>query len=199
MKTIALAVIAASTSIAFANLIQASDLSQPNSSIAGTFPVTLIIEIDISGLSIFDFQGSQLNEILSIQLFPSRPVLAIGWDINLSTIGTSWASEVAIGFENYYFLLPAQGDDFSVSNMNYSSDGLIDFSDNGQPNIELSHDGILDIEFFDSSFLDNGGTGEAFFEAGSTISIGIYDGIIPSPSSPTLIGFGCLIAVRRKR
>ena len=187
-----LALIAAATT---ADIIQAPD------PVAYTDPVTGQLlcgfTLDISGYNSNDFQGSAINETLQVFFGFNADVNAIAWDINLTTLGTSWASEATIGFEGQLDLIPANGDDFTVSNMNYSSNGVLHLSDFGLPSIQIGADGILDIEFFESGFDDNPGAADAIYEAGSTISV--YTTGWPTPGTASTLAFAGLIASRRRR
>ena len=121
------------------------------------------IVLDVSGMQFNDSAGSALNEILSVFIGVGGEVTGIGWDVNLTSIGASWASEAVMGFEGQVNLT-VSGDANPVTNTNYAS-GIIDLGDDaGLPNITVGADGILDIEFSES-FVDNAGTGDNFFEA----------------------------------
>ena len=87
-------------------------------------------------------------------------------------------------------------DSFPVTNAHYSS-GVIDLSNAGIPQYPYSADGNLEIEFFES-FVDNAGTGDAFFEDGSILIIQGFP-IIPSPGTFPLLGLAGLAATRRNR
>lgn len=195
MKAIALTTLAAAAGLATASPFLATGLTDYSVGNAGT--PTATITVDVSGINFNDAQGSSLNEMLGVALAVGAEVTGIGWDVNLTTIGGSWASEAVMNFEGQIFLTVAVGDDFGVSGQNYNSGGIIDLSaDAGLPNITLGGDGVLDIEFFES-FIDNGGTGDAFFGAGSTLTLQVRG--IPAPSSLAFLGLGGLAATRRRR
>jgi len=195
MKAIALTTLAAAAGLATASPILATGLTDYTVGGAGT--PTATITVDVSGVNFNDAQGSSLNETMSIFLGIGAEVTGIGWDVNLSTIGGSWASEAVIDFEGQIFLTVGAGDDFSVTGQNYNSGGIIDLSDDvSLPNITLGGDGALDLEFFEG-FVDNGGTGDSFFGAGSTLTLQVRG--IPAPSSLAFLGLGGLAATRRRR
>ena len=52
---------------------------------------------------------------------------------------------------------------------------------------------LFDFEFFES-FVDNGGTGDAFFEAGSTITF--HGKFLPTPGTLAILSLGGLTATR---
>ena len=198
MKTIAFTIIASAAGLALSNPISVGDRSDPFShGEFGSGTTGIITTIDLTGIQFNDVQGSALNEVLTL-IFPPAgfvDIIGIGWDISLTTIGASWASDATIGFEDQIFFTPGEGDSFSVINANYSSPGILDLTDNGFSDIHLTGDLTLDIEFFDT-FVDNGGTGDAFFEPGSVLYIQY---IYPTPGTLGALGLGGLIATRRKR
>lgn len=195
MKAIALTTLAAAAGLATASPFLATGLTDYSVSNAGT--PTATITVDVSGISFNDAQFSPLNQTLAIALAVGAEVTGIGWDVNLTTIGSSWASEAVIDFEGQIFLTVAAGDNFGVSNQNYNSGGILDLSaDAGLPNITLGGDGVLNLEFFEG-FVDNGGTGDASFGAGSTLTLQVRG--IPAPGSLAVLGLGGLVATRRRR
>ena len=194
MKAIALTTIAAAAGLATASPFLASGLTNTGVGTAGT-PTTTIV-VDVSGINFNDAAGSALNETLSVALGLGAEVTGIGWDVTLTTIGGSWASEATIDFEGQVFLNVGAGDDFGVTGAAYSSGGILDLSDLAIPNITLGGDGALDMEFSEG-FVDNGGTGDAFFGSGSTLTLAVRG--IPTPGSLAVIGLGGLVAGRRRR
>lgn len=197
MKVIALTALAAVAGLATANPVLSTTLTEYTVDNAGTPSGTIVL--DVSGMSFNDAQGSALNEMISVFIGVGGEVTGIAWDVTLTSVGLSWASEAVLGFEDQINLSVGNGDDVPVSMMGYSS-GIIDLSDDaGLPNISVGADGMLDIELFES-FVDNGGTGDNFFEAGSTVTIvGFGEGFVPTPGSLAVLGLGGLVAGRRRR
>lgn len=156
--------------------------------------VTFTYTLDVSGLSFNDAQGSVFNERINFLLAPGALITGIGWDVRLTTIGASWASEAVLRFEDQIDLAVGSLDSFPVSDTHYSSGGVVDLTDAGLSNIRLM-DSTLDIEAYDS-FVDNGGSGDAYFEAGSLLYIGIE---FPAPGAMGLLGLGGLVLARRRR
>lgn len=149
----------------------------------------LTFTLDVSGMASWDFQGDPDNEILELFIGANAPISYISWNLNITTVGASWADELTIGiFGNSTIINPASGDAFSVTNMNYQ--GTIDAA-----HIILGADGILDFEFYEIGFDDNANAIDAFFEAGSTITVTI----IPTPSSLAMLGLAGLFTTRRRR
>jgi len=192
MKVIAIAAVAAAAGLATANPISAGQFSGQNVDTAGT-PTTTIV-VDVSGFQFNDAEFSALNEHIIVALGVGAEVTGIGWDLNLTSIGASWANEAVFSFAGQVYLTPA-GDGFPVTNMNYAS-GVLDLSDLAIPNITVDGAGNLDIELFES-FVDNGGTGDNFLEAGSTLTLAVRG--IPTPGSLAVLGLGGLVAGRRRR
>lgn len=194
MKAVALTTLAAAAGLATASPYLASGLTQH--SVANAGGATATMTIDVSGMQFNDAEGSALNETLSITLGAGTEVTGIGWDVTLTSIGASWASEAVMGFEDQLYLTVAAGDDAPVTSVGYSSGGIIDFSDDTTlPNIVVEADANLDIEFFEG-FVDNAGTGDNFFEAGSTITIAYA---VPAPGSMAILALDGLTAARRRR
>ena len=195
MKLIALTVLTAATGLAAANPVSSSGMAQyaaQDTNGHDGFPTTFTL--DISGAQFFDGQGAAVNEILPVFLGEGISIAGIAWDVNLTTVGESWASEATMLLEGQINLTPSDIDG-PVTNENYSSNGFIYFQDLGLPNILLAADGILDIEFYEL-FDDESGVADAFLEAGSTIT---FTTIYPAPGTLAMLGFGSLIATRRKR
>jgi len=193
MKTIACTVIAAMAGLTAANPILSTSLA--DYTVDNAAMATVSITIDVSGYQFNDVQGSPLNQTLSIFVGVGAFITGLSWDVNLTSIGASWGSEAVMGFENQ-INLTVSADAYSVTNMNYNSGGIIDFTDAGVPNIYLTADGILDIELYET-FVDNAGTGDNFFEAGSTITIVGF--AYPTPGPLAVLGLGGLVATRRRR
>lgn len=193
MKTIALTILAATTAFAGAEIIS-SDHSLDFSTSTNSGLIPWEITIDISGMQFNGSQGSPFNEILSIFVGQSTGIAGIAWDVNLTTIGASWASEAVMIFEGQVNITVAD-DPNPVTNMNYNSGGFLYLEDLGIPEITVGADGMLDIEFYES-FIDNAGTGDSFFEAGSTITI---TNVTPTPSTLAFLGMAGLISTRRRR
>ncbi len=178
-----------------ANPISFNDTTMvPNPDINGQFLCGL--ELDIGGIESFDAQGSSTNHIFDIFIGGGLEITAIEWDVNLSTNGASWASEATISIDDQLLITPAIGDDFTVSNMNYSSNGIIVLSEIGLPNITVGADGHLSIEFFES-FDDEMGVSDAIWLPGSTITL--YTPGWPTPGPLTAFAFAGLIACKRNR
>lgn len=158
-------------------------------------PAFFTITVDISGSQFWDTQGSAFNEILQIDLGPNFFVKGIGWDLTLSTVGESWASDAIISFQDEIYLTPAVGDDFGVTNNRYFSGGIIDLNDIGYDDIHVDPDGFLNLELYEA-FDDNPEDVDAFLGAGSVLYL---DVAYPTPGSAIALSLGMLCCSRRRR
>jgi len=158
-------------------------------------PAFFTITVDVSGSQFWDTQGSSFNEILQIDLGPNFFVKGIGWDLTLTTVGTSWASDAIISFQDEIYLTPAVGDDYGVTNNRYFSGGIIDLSDNGYNDIHVDPDGYLNLELYEA-FDDNPEAIDAFLEAGSVLYLNVA---YPTPGSAVALSLGVLCCSRRRR
>jgi hypothetical protein len=155
------------------------------------------VVLDISGYESIDNQGSPNNQIAEFFVGPFQDIFAIEWDVNLTTIGGSWAEEAAISFGGGDVVLtPGFRDSFPVTNANYSSDGIVNLQDQGLPNILVGSDGYLRLEFFET-FDDAEGETDAIWLDGSTITV--YTPLWPTPGTTSALAFAGLIASRRRR
>jgi uncharacterized protein (TIGR03382 family) len=144
--------------------------------------------VDVSGVNSWGFQGDALNESLAIMVGANANVSNIAWDVNLTTVGLSWADENTMDFAGGAAIINVGlGDAFTVTNMNYSGSLAT--------NIDLAGDGLLNVDFYEVGFDDNPGSVDSFYEAGSTITISYT----PTPGSLAVLGLGGIVAGRRRR
>lgn len=139
-----------------------------------------VITIDIGGVNSWDLEGDLDNEVLDFPLDTGTIITGIGWDVTLTSIGVSFASEAKISYADngdtpLLFLTPGIGDDFPVTGARYFSDdgaggvGIFKLADSAIPDILISS-GILHLEFFES--IDDGaGAIDTEYGAGSTLFI----------------------------
>ena len=134
--------------------------------------------VDVSNTASWDLFGDPDNVVVLVQMQPNALVTGVGWDVIISTIGASWLCEAGVTMSDSAInlptitLTPGFADCFPGSTA-YSSP-VIDFSDNGQPNIPLLADGVLRLEFR-----------ESFDDVANAI-----DGTWDAPSSLTFAGIG---------
>lgn len=147
-----------------------------------------------SNVESWDQEESPLNVILSDFAVATAgyAVMRIDWDLTLTTLGGSYASDANIlvrdgSMTRLAFVRPAAGDDFAVSGARYQ--GSLDLASLGQDFI-LANDGLL-LEFYES-FDDNPEGVDAVWSG--TISFNV-----PGPGAMGLLAAGGLMAVRRRR
>ncbi len=146
------------------------------------------LTIDISGLSSNDFLGDPDNHVLSVFYGAGASITSIGWNVNLTTVGVSWADEATITFNDSFSVNPGAGDAFTVSNMNYQG--------STSSSLSLGSDGLVHIELHEIGFDDNPDGPDAIYEAGSFIIIG---NALPTPGVLGVFGVAGLYGWRRHR
>ena len=192
MKLLTVLAISACAGLVFAG---ATSITDGPASASVEAPAFFTITVDICGSQFWDAQGSVLNEIQSIDLGPNFFVTGIGWDLTLTTVGASWASDAIIAFQDEIFLTPAVGDDFGVINIRYFSGGVIDLNDIGYDDIHVDADGFLNLELYEA-FDDNPEDVDAFLGDGSVLYLNVA---YPSPGSAVTLSLGLLCCGRRRR
>lgn len=181
--------------ISTASTVANTNLESLNIQDPASSPTTLTI--DISGASSWDEQGSPLNEILTEPFLSRFQITGVSWDLTIETVGNSWLDEPNIRLYNSdetgsFTFAPGIGNPFSGM-MNFA--GFFDLVALGL-DFTTNADNLLNIEFFES-FDDVSGAADAFYQAGSTLTIHLKK--VPAPGSLALLGFGGLVASRRKR
>lgn len=112
------------------------------------------------GTESWDAQGSPNNVVMELDIGASNAVTGGSFDVTITTSGNgSWCSEATllmtnsdgIADPNGIILSPAAGNDATCDGgLEVSSGGVLDFTDNGLPDIVPNADGILRLEFFES-------------------------------------------------
>ncbi len=154
--------------------------------LAGTAVAGNSITIDVSGVNSWGFQGDPQNEFLNVFVGAGASITNIAWDVNLTTLGISWADENTMTFNGAESVNVAAGDAFTVSNQNYAgsqASGLV-----------LDASGMLSIEVHEVGFDDNPGDIDSFYNSG-TVTISY----VPAPGALAVLGMGGLVAGRRRR
>lgn len=167
--------------------------------------------LDISGEDSWDPLNDPSNTILLVPLGTGASMTGIGWDLNLTTVGGSWLSEARFYFDGSdqdlmgLFLTPGVGQNFSGTNVNFASGGVIDLTDNAIPDIPILGDGNLHIQLYEG-FDDAANAVDATWVAGSELTI-VYDGAPPIPTvgewgmialGASLLGGVVLMTLRKK-
>ncbi len=151
------------------------------------------VVLDISGVPSVDGAGDPDNTLIDLPIPAGALVTGIGWDVNQSTVGLSWLSEMTIGFDNTdpgslvgLALAPSITDAPGVEAN--SSGGIVDFTDNALSDIPIQPDGILRFEFFEA-FVDTAGLTEGVWDSPSTLTI-VYEG---GSAVPTVGQWGLIV------
>ena len=118
--------------------------------------------VSMEDLASWDFQGDPDNVVIELDIGEGNTLTGAGFDLGIETVGISWLSEVTIlhsdstgaADPNGIILTPGFGDDTSGS-QEYSSGGLVDFSDLMLPEPVAGPDGILRLEIHETGFDDN--------------------------------------------
>jgi hypothetical protein len=116
------------------------------------------IVVDVSQLDSMDGLDDPSNVTLQLDIGPHALVTGLVWDVNLETVGLSWASEAQIALDNSdlsqgVFLRPGIGDDHPTEGVVNYADGadLTDIDGLGTDiSFAVHEDGILVVQLFES-------------------------------------------------
>ena len=188
-------------SLSLGEVVGADGLGSSDTALGNTGVYPTVV-IDISGLGFYGELGNVLNDVLEIHI-PGEPgsarMVALGWDLNLQTVGASWMSEAVMSFggtdAHAFDISPFAGQDFAGSG-HATSVGMIDLVNEGL-NFYAGDDNNFRIEFFES-FVDDPAGLDSYFLEGSTITIG-YWAVIPGPGGVGAMAVGGLCMTRRRR
>lgn len=159
------------------------------------------VDVDITGYNSWDGPLNPNNEVLLVDmaaelgLAPGSEVtiFALGWDLSLTTVDPSYASEAVIYLDenvapafDYLLFTPFEflflPGTFSVSGFDaFHADELI-----------VLPDGILRIEFFET-YIDYPGEIEAHWSGTLTFRA------VPAPGAAAVLALGGVAAFRRRR
>jgi hypothetical protein len=150
-----------------------------------------MVSVDFSGVNSWDLFGDPNNEIVSSILGAGAIATGFGWNMTITTVGSSWLSDVTLnitGDGGEVVLSPGAGDDMPGGPTNYASGGIFDLSDLGFLNSPAFPDGSFPIETFEA-FDDNVDAIDATIGSGSSLDIAYIAGA-PVPTMP---GVGLLV------
>ncbi|MDN3918855.1 PEP-CTERM sorting domain-containing protein [Roseateles violae] len=155
------------------------------------------VTIDIGGaLSNAEF-GDASNETRFVDLFSNVHITNVSWNVNLSTFGSSWLSEMGFDLSNDSgsgaSLFPGLGDDSAGSGSYSGSADLVSLG----ADFFLGADGRLNLQFFEY-FDDLIGAADGIWNRGSSLTV-TY---VPEPATfglaaIALLGMG--LSSRRKK
>ncbi len=169
--------------------------------------------LDMTGIQSWDLLDDPDNIIIDLNIGAGNTMTGVSFDVGIATVGASWLSEADVTFSdstgsadpNAITVTPGAGNDAS-GDMEFSSAGVIDFSDNALPDIVAGGDGILRLQFSES-FDDNADAVDADWRNAAVpalvAGLGIacsdqaacdsaISGLPPAPAIPTLSLFGLL-------
>lgn len=159
------------------------------------------LTVDLSGVETWDAYASAFNTVMNINIGAGSHVVGLGWDVNQTSFGASWLSEMTISYENTaqdagVFLTPSGTGAPGTSESN-SSGGILDLVGLATPlDFFVDADGLLRLEFFES-FEDVTGAAEGIFNSGSSIQVQYI--AVPAPGALAMLGLGGIVAGRRRR
>ncbi len=196
MKVIAIVLCASLASIASADPVFDAD-GFYSTNLDPIVSPALITEIEVSGIGSYHEIREAGNVIIDVFIGSNHRVTGIGWDVTIEAFSPSWYHEMGVELASStgdgVIVVPGEGDTFSGGPASYSSNGIIDFISQGL-DYSVNADGILRLEFFED-FDDWQVNPDGVWNSG-TITV---QHVVPAPSSFALLGFGGLVAVRRRR
>ena len=143
--------------------------AQPRAS--GSAQGSVAVEcLRLDGLESRDEVANPVNVVVNLDIGPGNQLTGIGWDFGLETIGGSWLSEAAIHLSdttgadsdpNTVSLNAGVGEEAS-GDMDFSSQGLVDFASNALQPVTVGPGGILQVQLAED-FVDNPGQADAVY------------------------------------
>ncbi len=167
-----------------------------------------VVNTSIANVISYDPFGDPGNTVMLVNLATAlglpggSPVTltGVGWDIHLTTYGTSWLSDASINFDDptllnsaAFDLVPGLGSNFGGTNVWFQSVGIVNLNGAGLSSVVLPT-GVLRLEFYES-FDDLPNAADAIYH--STLSLEV----VPEPASGGLLAAlcGAGAALRRRR
>tara|TARA_R110002096_G_scaffold344921_2_gene537951 strand:+ start:219715 stop:220314 length:600 start_codon:yes stop_codon:yes gene_type:complete len=159
------------------------------------------ITVDLSGVETWDAYASALNSVMNINIGAGSHVVGIGWDVNQTSFGASWLSEMSVAFENSAqdtgVFLTTSGTGAPGTSESNSSGGILDLTILATPlDFFVDGDGLLRLEFFEG-FDDVTGAADGIFNSGSSVQVQYI--AVPAPGALAMLGLGGIVAGRRRR
>jgi PEP-CTERM motif len=158
--------------------------------------------VNVAGIQSFDELGAPLNVLRSYSLGAGAHITSVSWNVNLSSFGFSWLSELGVAFTNDagdgVLFTPGFGDDFQGTG---SYSGTADLTSLGL-DFFLGSSGVLGLEFYED-FDDVAGAADGVWNSG-TLTFGytpVTTAPVPEPETYALMlaGLGVLGWTARRR
>jgi len=170
-----------------------------------------IVTYDVTGTASWGMEGNSSNVVVILDVaaalgLPSGSsvtMTGMGWDVTLTAVDPSWLLDMVVGFgipgELSEILLRPGGQDPFPGTRSYSSDGIVDLTDSGIPDLVLPN-GLLRLEFYEI-YDDIANAPDGTWDSGYLyIAEGATQTLIPAPASAVLALPGLLaLCVLRRR
>jgi len=115
--------------------------------------------LSFDNLASWDLFADEDNTVIELDIGTGNEVTGFGFDIGIETVGVSWLQEASITVTDsppMAGITISPGVGFAeTGDMDFSSAGLVDLSDNMLSDISVGPNGILRIELHEVDFDDN--------------------------------------------
>lgn len=153
--------------------------------------------LDVSGVDSF-FEIGEGNTVLYADVAPFAQIVAISWNVEITSHDPSWLSEVSfaatdLGLAGGVVVTLGEGDDFSGTKQ-YT--GRFDLLASGQ-SFQVGDDGVVRVEFFEY-FNDLEVGPDSSWNYG-TLTFEVAAVPEPGTGLMALLGAGALVALHRRR
>lgn len=158
--------------------------------------------VNVAGIRSFDELGAAANVLQTYSLGAGAHITSVSWNVNLSSFGFSWLSELGVAFTNDVgdgvVFTPGFGDDFQGTG---SYSGTADLT-SLDLDFFIGSNGALSLEFYEE-YDDVPGAADGIWNSG-TLTFGYTPGVtapVPEPETYALMlaGLGVLGWVARRR
>lgn len=157
-----------------------------------------LVDIDLNNIASWADEGDSSNWVLTIVVPEDQQIIGFGYDLSLSTFGSSWLSEAVMGISDAndvtadFLITPGSGMNVPGTDVALSSGGIIPLSFLGEDPIALPSNAIR-IEFFET-FTDFDTQADAVWNGTLTLEVVT----IPAPAALAVLGLPLLTSRRRR-
>jgi hypothetical protein len=163
-------------------IVVGSTAASPDGTPTLTFTVNIANNSSTTQCPAFNAQPAVGEPVIPLNVGANAVVTGIGWSTTQTAFAPSWLSELTVGFYSnaglQITLAPGFGQDVPGGPTAFTSNGVIDLSDNNLPNIAIGADGLLRLGICES-FLD-GANPDGTFNPPSTITIACFNCVDPT-------------------